>query len=88
MEPGDVMEYEEDQEHVVSFMSGLLLGTFIGAGVALLMAPQPGRRTRKRIRRVASGFRENATDRFDDLADEVKVRVDDAVRGARGRFVV
>jgi len=81
------MEYE-DEEHVVSFMAGLLLGTIIGAGLALLMAPQPGRRTRKRIKRVATNLRENATDRFDELADEVKDKVDEAIRGARGKFVV
>lgn len=81
------MEYEESQ-HVASFMSGLLLGAVIGAGAALLMAPQPGRRTRRRIRRAAVDMRDTATDRLDELADEMKGKVDEAIRGARSRFVV
>lgn len=81
------MEYEENQQ-VVSFLSGLLLGAVIGAGAALLMAPQPGRRTRRSIRRAAGDLRESAGDRLDDLADDVKGRVDEAIRGARGRLTL
>lgn len=81
------MDYEENQQ-VVSFLSGLLLGCVIGAGAALLMAPQPGRRTRRRIRRAAVDLREGAGDRFDDLADDMKGKVDEAIRGARGRLSI
>ena len=81
------MEYEENQQ-VASFLSGLLLGAVLGAGAALLMAPQPGRRTRKRIRRAALDLREDAGDRFDELADDMRGRVDEAIRGARGRLSV
>jgi gas vesicle protein len=79
-----------DQDHerqVANFISGLLLGAVIGAGVALLTAPRAGRRTRKRLRRAAVDMRETASDRFDQLAEEVKGKVDEVVRGARGRFV-
>jgi gas vesicle protein len=59
----------------------------VGAGIALLAAPEAGNRTRRKIRRVAGGLRESAGDQWDDLAEEVKDRVDDAVRGARKRFL-
>jgi gas vesicle protein len=78
-----------DQEHdrqVANFISGLLLGAVIGAGVALLTAPRPGRRTRKRLRRAAWWMRETASDRLDRLADEMKSKVDEVVKGARSRF--
>ena len=58
----------------------------IGAGIAILTAPESGRRTRRRIRRVAGDVRESASDRWEELADDVKGRVDDAIKGARQRF--
>ena len=76
------MDYDQDGQ-VLNFVSGLLLGAIIGAGVAYLTAPQAGKKTRKRIRRVADDFRDTATDRLDDLADEVKGRVDEVIRDAR-----
>lgn len=79
------MEYDHEGQ-VFNFLSGLVLGAFIGAGAALLTAPSSGRRTRRKIKKVASGVRDNATDRWDDLAEDVKERVDDALQGARGRF--
>ena len=79
------MEYDHETQ-VINFISGLLLGAVIGAGVALLTAPQLGRRTRRRIKKTALTIRDSATDRWDDLADEVKGKVDDAIDGARKRF--
>jgi len=79
------MEYDHEGQ-VVNFISGLLLGAVIGAGVALLTAPQSGRRTRRRIQRRAVGMREGANDRWDELADDVKGRVDDAIGSARKTF--
>lgn len=79
------MEYDSDA-HLVNFVSGLVLGAAIGAGIAFLTAPQSGRRVRKRIRRAADDFKDLATDRWDDLADDVKGRVDEAFEGAKKRF--
>ena len=80
------MDYEEERQ-VVNFISGLVLGAIIGAGVAYLTAPQTGRRTRKRIRRAAGNVRATATDRLDDFADEVKGKVDEVIASARKSFV-
>jgi len=79
------MEYDHEAQ-VLNFLSGLVLGAVIGAGVALLTAPEAGSRTRRRIRKVAGEARSTATDRWDDLADDVKVKVDDAIAGAKKRF--
>jgi len=79
------MEYDHESK-VVNFIAGLLLGAVIGAGVALLTAPQSGRRTRKRIKKTAVQIRGQAGDRWDDLAEEMKGKVDDAIDGAKGRF--
>ena len=79
------MEYDHETQ-VLNFLSGLVLGAVIGAGIAILTAPESGRRTRRRIRRVAGDVRETASDRWEELADDVKGRVDDAIKGARKRF--
>jgi gas vesicle protein len=79
------MEYDHDAQ-VINFVSGLVLGAIIGAGVAILTAPQSGRRTRRHIRRTAGDIRSTATDRWEDLADDLKGRVDDAVKGAKKQF--
>jgi len=80
------MRYDQDA-NAMNFVSGFLLGAVVGAGIAFLTALEPGNRTRGRIRRVAGEFRETATDQLDDFADDVKPRVDDAVRGARRKLV-
>ncbi len=58
------------------------------AGIALLAAPETGNRTRRRIRKVAGELKESAGDHWEDLATDVKDKVDDAVRGARNRFLL
>lgn len=78
------MDYENDTR--ISFLSGLLLGAVIGASAALLTAPQPGRRTRRRLQRTATGLKDTASDRWEDVADDVRGRVDDALKGARSRL--
>jgi len=78
---------DSDQERqVVSFVSGLVLGAIIGAGVAMLTTPQPGKKTRKRIRKTARRIQGSASDRLDDLATDLKGRVDEAVGVARARL--
>lgn len=48
-----------------------LLGGMLGAGVALLVAPQPGKKTRRMITDFAEDVRDQAT----DYADKVKKKV-------------
>jgi gas vesicle protein len=77
----------EQESQVFGFVSGLLLGALIGAGIALLAAPEPGRKTRKRLRRAAVELKKSTGSRLDDLADEMKGKVDEVMKGARSRFV-
>jgi gas vesicle protein len=41
--------YYDEESGTSKFMAGVLVGAVLGAGVALLMAPQSGRQTRARI---------------------------------------
>jgi gas vesicle protein len=74
------------EDQLVGFMAGLLLGAAIGATAALLSAPQSGRRTRKKIGRAAVGIRKSTGDRFDEVAEDVRTRVEDVLKGARQRL--
>ena len=80
------MEYDSSDSRVGTLMTGLLLGAVIGAGLALLTAPESGRKTRRRIRRTTGRLRGGAGDRWEEFADDVKVRVDDAIRAAQKRL--
>ena len=78
---------DSDRERqAASFASGLLLGALIGASVALLTTPRSGRTTRRRIRRAAHGVRDRTHERFEDVATELRTRVEDVLEGARQRL--
>lgn len=80
------MDHEDRTQSLSTFVAGLALGAVIGAGAALLTAPRNGRGTRRRLRRAADGVRHTTTERFDEIADEFRDRVDQAVDGARRRL--
>lgn len=60
-----------DWEHVGLLGAGLLIGAVVGAGAALLLAPQSGEETRTIIKRQARHARHRAGDAWADLADEL-----------------
>lgn len=75
------MYYDEDST-TVSFLSGLIIGVAIGAGLALILAPQSGRRTRRQLVRSVEGLTDSATGRFEDVTDELR----DVVRTGRKKI--
>jgi gas vesicle protein len=75
------MTYEDDYS-AVSFVSGLFLGAAIGAGVALLLAPQSGRRTRRALTRSMEDVADTAAERWEDVTDELR----SAVRSGRKKL--
>jgi gas vesicle protein len=79
------MDYDRDGQ-MLNFVSGLVLGAIIGAGIALLTTPSDGRKMRRRLRKGATELGSGASDRWDELADDVKEKVEQAVKGARKRF--
>ncbi|MDT8369683.1 MAG: YtxH domain-containing protein [Longimicrobiales bacterium] len=77
------MEYDTQEGKIGALAVGLALGAVIGAGIALLAAPESGDRTRRRLRRTTGRIASDAGDRWEDFADDVKERIDDAVSVAR-----
>jgi gas vesicle protein len=62
----------DDDGHAKPFAAGLLIGALLGAGVALLFAPQSGSDTRRMIRKRAKKLAAGAEDRFDDVKDRIR----------------
>ena len=60
------------------FVLGVVIGALIGAGVALLLAPDSGKRTRRRIRRSAEDLSDAAGDTLQTVADDAKRLAEDA----------
>ncbi|HVE34822.1 MAG TPA: YtxH domain-containing protein [Gemmatimonadaceae bacterium] len=52
--------------------AGLAIGIVVGAGVAILFAPQSGADTRRLIARRGRRLGQRGHDAWDDLADELK----------------
>jgi gas vesicle protein len=50
---------------------GVLVGALAGAAVGVLMAPDKGSRTRKRITDMGEDYADNVRNAFDDLLDTV-----------------
>jgi len=50
------------------------LGSLIGAGVMLLLAPQSGKKTRRQLRRRGRDLREQTTGAVDDTVAQVRAK--------------
>ncbi len=60
-----------------SVLLSFLLGGVVGAGLALLFAPQSGRETREKIRELADDVKGKATDYAQQAKEKVSSLVDD-----------
>lgn len=71
------LETAEDEEAVEhhstrTFLAGLAIGALIGAGAALLFAPQSGADTRRAVSRRAKHLAREARDRYDEVRDQLR----------------
>ena len=67
------LEYVEQQpSHTRSLLTGLVVGGLVGAGTMLLLAPQPGARTRAEVREGAIHLRDQTSDTVKEKITQVK----------------
>ena len=60
-----------DKDRTTSILVALVVGGLVGAGIALLLAPQSGKRTRQQIADLAEDLKDYAS----DLTDKVRTKV-------------
>ena len=62
----------QEREEQVFLVLTLLIGALVGAGVALLFAPQSGSDARRMFRRRARKLAHGAQDRYDEVRDRLR----------------
>ena len=89
-EPGGRSWEEERDWRGAGILSlGVIAGALVGAGVALLLAPQSGEETRERIVNRARRLGTRADESWDDLRDELRrLRRRSRRAATRGRWKV
>ena len=77
-------EFEDDHDHPRGFLSGVLLGGFVGVAVGLLLAPAAGQVTRQKLRDRAVSARDQALEAAEgarhqalQAAEEVRAKAED-----------
>ena len=75
----------EDGWDAGPFVAGLVVGAAVGAGLALLFAPAPGRTTRRRLRRRIANLEEAAADRIEEAGKVVRREFKDRKGALRDR---
>lgn len=66
------MYYEKENTGSLNFIAGIAIGAILGASIALLTAPQAGKRTRRQVVRAIENARENAGDEWENVTGRVK----------------
>ena len=67
---------DQDLERGMSSMTTFILGAAIGAGIALLLTPDSGSETRRRVGKTMKRFGNQVNDRFGDVKENVRSAVD------------
>jgi gas vesicle protein len=75
VQPAVSIEDAELAHGRAGFVSGLMLGLLMGAGFALLFAPERGDRTRGRLRRRMQSLREDALDSLDQAGNRTRTEL-------------
>ena len=68
--------YYRDESHTAYFLGGMAIGLLLGAGIAMLTAPQTGRRTRRQLKNAVGGAFGSLGEQWGDIGDEIKAAVD------------
>lgn len=76
-------EEEHGAGRVLAFLGGLVVGALVGAGVALLLAPERGEITRRQVQRRFTDLKEGAREQFEGAREQLEDWRDDAHRELR-----
>lgn len=73
-------DQRDEAREIGMFVAGAAFGALVGAGVALLYAPQSGRRTRGKIRRRAEDLAERAEEQVEHAREDARRAAEDVRR--------
>ena len=65
-------EHTQQAGHTLSVITGLVVGGLVGAGTMLLLAPQPGEKTRAELKEGVSDLRNRTAETVNDRLTQVK----------------
>ena len=65
-------EYKEQSSQAKSVLTGFVIGGLVGAGTILLLAPQPGEKTRAELKDGVMDLRDKTTETMKDTITQVK----------------
>jgi gas vesicle protein len=77
------MAKHDENGSVMSVLSAFVLGSLIGAGVALLMAPQSGEETRRQLRDRGVEMRDRAEDTMEETRHRAEKTLDQVADRAK-----
>ncbi|MGH7657274.1 MAG: YtxH domain-containing protein, partial [Gemmatimonadales bacterium] len=88
IEDEDQMEHEDENEGsgMATFIAGVAVGAVLGATVALLMAPESGEKTRRRVGKQVRAVRKDAAGHLEELRERGGRELRDRGSVARKRF--
>lgn len=71
-EEAPAAEIGETAHGRAGFLVGMIFGAFLGAGIAMVLAPDRGNKTRRRLRRRMQMLREGALDSLDQAGSRTR----------------
>ena len=66
------LEHVEKSNWALSALTGMVIGGLVGAGTMLLLAPQPGEKTRAELKEGVSDLRHRTAETMNDKLTQVK----------------
>ena len=66
------IEQGKQAGNIISVLTGLVIGSVVGAGTMLLLAPQPGKKTRAKLQDGALELRKRTATTMKDTITQVK----------------
>lgn len=85
MRDRDDVPYIVIERESTTGMGSFVVGALVGAGLALLFAPQSGKETQEEIRIRANKLRDAAEERMLDMQGQIEERLDGVREGVQAR---